>query len=187
MRVFRHFALSCYPRKKVVQHSTNIQEGQLVSIAQYYRGAVLRYPIAVGQMAVTSDTLRRAVEGDAKGKAAYVLHAWKDFLWDLGQGKKSDVPEPRPLPAAPQEEAEPHHGNTNPVAADVEADASKETTALLREPDAPTTEPETTEASPDDKVNPIDGASTSRSATIVNAEGESCSFELPLSDRTVAL
>lgn len=36
---------------------------------------------------------------DGKGKAVYVHHTWKDFLWDMGSGKKMQVPEPRAVEA----------------------------------------------------------------------------------------
>jgi translation initiation factor 2D len=39
-------------------------------------------------MALPSDEIR---ENRKKGKAAYVLHTWKDCLWELGGG--GDVPE----------------------------------------------------------------------------------------------
>lgn len=45
-------------------------------------------------MAVSSDTLRSAEEKDVKGKAVYILHAWKDALWDMGPSKKADPPAP---------------------------------------------------------------------------------------------
>ena len=51
-------------------------------------------PLAVGQMAVSGESLDRADDVNTKGKAVYVLHTWKDQLWELGPGKKMDVPEP---------------------------------------------------------------------------------------------
>lgn len=53
-------------------------------------------------MAVASETLSRAETYDMKGKAAYVLHTWKDFLWDLGNGKKAEVPAPIPAQTEPE-------------------------------------------------------------------------------------
>ncbi|PSS30878.1 hypothetical protein PHLCEN_2v2605 [Hermanssonia centrifuga] len=50
-------------------------------------------------MAVSAETLMQADEKDLKGKAVYVLHTWKDSLWDLGTSKKMDVPEPRDIPS----------------------------------------------------------------------------------------
>ena len=91
--------------KKVVQHSASFNQDQLVVVSQYHRGAVLGYPLAVGRAALSSDALDRADEQDAKGKAVYILHTWKDSLWDLGPSKKLDVPEPRPL-VSPDENAE---------------------------------------------------------------------------------
>ena len=46
-------------------------------------------------MAVSSDTLRSAEEKDTKGKAVYVLHTWKDALWEMGPSKGTDPPAPR--------------------------------------------------------------------------------------------
>ncbi|KAI0077630.1 eukaryotic translation initiation factor SUI1 family protein [Panus rudis PR-1116 ss-1] len=83
----------------VVQHSPSLQPDQLVSITQYYPHPKIGAPIAVGKMAVSSDLLSR--DEDLKGKAVYVVHTWKDHLWDLGNGKKLDVPEPRELVAPP--------------------------------------------------------------------------------------
>ncbi|OSD03739.1 eukaryotic translation initiation factor SUI1 family protein [Trametes coccinea BRFM310] len=78
----------------VIQHSPNLVPDQLVSVTQYHRGAI-GPPLAVGRMAVSSDTLRSAEERDIKGKAVYVLHTWKDALWEMGSSKKADVPAPR--------------------------------------------------------------------------------------------
>ena len=50
-------------------------------------------------MAVSSDTLRSAEETDIKGKAVYVLHTWKDALWEMGPSKKTDPPPPREVQA----------------------------------------------------------------------------------------
>ncbi|KAJ2971627.1 hypothetical protein NUW54_g12462 [Trametes sanguinea] len=67
----------------VIQHSPDLVPDQLVSVTQYHRGAI-GPPLAVGRMAVSSDTLRSAEEKDIKGKAVYVLHTWKDALWGDG-------------------------------------------------------------------------------------------------------
>ncbi|KAI0752119.1 eukaryotic translation initiation factor SUI1 family protein [Fomes fomentarius] len=83
----------------VVQHSPPLTPDQLVSITQYHRGA-LGPPIAVGRMAVSSDTLRSAEEKDIKGKAVYVLHTWKDALWEMGPSKGADPPVPREITTA---------------------------------------------------------------------------------------
>lgn len=63
----------------------------MVSITQYYPGKI-GPPLAVGRMAMGSDGMR---EDGKKGKAVYVLHTWKDCLWELGGG--GEVPEPRDL------------------------------------------------------------------------------------------
>ncbi|GJE88956.1 eukaryotic translation initiation factor SUI1 family protein [Phanerochaete sordida] len=89
----------------VVQHSLPLAIDQLVSVTQYHRER-LGPPLAVGRMAVTSDTLRQADEQDTKGKAVYVLHTWKDCLWDMGVSSKMDVPEPREIPK-PEAEVQP--------------------------------------------------------------------------------
>ena len=93
--------------KKVVQHSSTLVPDQLVSVTQYHRGAI-GPPIAVGRMAVSSETLRSAEEKDVKGKAVYVLHTWKDALWDMGPSKKADPPAPVEikLPEAEQSAAD---------------------------------------------------------------------------------
>ncbi|KAH9837816.1 eukaryotic translation initiation factor SUI1 family protein [Rhodofomes roseus] len=83
----------------VVQHSPGLQEDQLVAITQYHREK-LGHPIAVGRMAVDELTLERAEENDVKGKAVYVLHTWKDALWEIGASNGQDVPEPRTLEPA---------------------------------------------------------------------------------------
>lgn len=74
----------------------------MISISQYHREDVIGYPVAVARMAVASEALSQAAADDIKGKAAYVLHTWKDFLWDLGNGKKAEVPEPIPLHTEPE-------------------------------------------------------------------------------------
>ncbi|KAH9915323.1 uncharacterized protein B0H18DRAFT_886092 [Fomitopsis serialis] len=77
----------------VVQHSPGLQADQLVAITQYHREK-LGYPIAVGRSAVDEQKLAKAEESDVKGKAVYVLHTWKDALWEMGASKGQDVPEP---------------------------------------------------------------------------------------------
>ncbi|KAJ7619471.1 eukaryotic translation initiation factor SUI1 family protein [Roridomyces roridus] len=82
----------------VVHHPSDLKEGQLVAVCQYTHrsknGATLSVPLAVGRMAVAGDRIQ---DGE-KGKAVFVLHVWKDFLWDMG-GKPQDMPEQRPLAA----------------------------------------------------------------------------------------
>ncbi|KAI0370925.1 eukaryotic translation initiation factor SUI1 family protein [Pilatotrama ljubarskyi] len=96
----------------VVQHSPALVPDQLVSVTQYHRGAI-GPPLAVGRMAVSSDTLRSAEETDVKGKAVYTLHTWKDALWELGVSKKADVPAPRELKSeATSTDSEPSDGPT---------------------------------------------------------------------------
>lgn len=81
--------------KPVVQHSDSLVSEQLVAIEQYHSGGTIGYPVAVGRMAVSGETLQEAEDHDVKGKAVLVLHTWKDALWDMGINKASDVPEPR--------------------------------------------------------------------------------------------
>ncbi|KAJ7353685.1 eukaryotic translation initiation factor SUI1 family protein [Mycena albidolilacea] len=75
----------------VVHHTPSLNEGQLVSISQYTHAEkpTLSSPLGVGRMALASDRLRDG--GQEKGKAVYVLHTWKDHLWDMGT--KPDLPE----------------------------------------------------------------------------------------------
>ncbi|TBU43036.1 eukaryotic translation initiation factor SUI1 family protein [Dichomitus squalens] len=77
----------------VIQHSSTLVPDQVVSVTQYYRDAI-GPPLAVGRMAVSSDTLRSEEEEDVKGKAVYILHTWKDALWEMGPSKKADPPAP---------------------------------------------------------------------------------------------
>ncbi|EGN94711.1 hypothetical protein SERLA73DRAFT_77454 [Serpula lacrymans var. lacrymans S7.3] len=72
----------------VIQHTPSIKESHLVSVTEYTRDK-LGPPLAVGRMAAHSDIMGRE---DAKGKAVYVMHAWKDHLWDMGS--KGEPPDP---------------------------------------------------------------------------------------------
>ena len=63
-------------------------------MTQYHPGAV-GPPLAVGRMAVSSDALRSDEDRDVKGKAVYILHTWKDALWEMGPSKKAEPPAPR--------------------------------------------------------------------------------------------
>ena len=77
---------------QVIHHSPSLQPHQLVSILQYNRdpeNPSLTPPLAVGRMAVPSETLSQG--RTEKGKAVLVLHTWKDHLWHMGS--KRDVPE----------------------------------------------------------------------------------------------
>ncbi|KAJ7260911.1 eukaryotic translation initiation factor SUI1 family protein [Mycena haematopus] len=75
----------------VVHHTPSLHEGQLVSISQYTHAdkPTLSLPLAVGRMALASDKIRDGHQD--KGKAVYILHTWRDHLWDMGS--KPDVPE----------------------------------------------------------------------------------------------
>ncbi|KAJ4001159.1 eukaryotic translation initiation factor SUI1 family protein [Lentinula boryana] len=84
----------------VVHCSQSLNEGQLVSICKYERVDVdgtltpmLSPPLAVGRMVIGSDQLQDS--GQERGKAVYILHTWKDHLWELGS--KGDVPMSEPI------------------------------------------------------------------------------------------
>lgn len=134
-----------------MQHSFGLVPGQLVSITQYHRDK-LGPPLAVGHMAVSSETLRRADEEDTKGKAVHVLHTWKDSLWDLGPSKKAEVPEPRDLPPPLAEPA------SSGEAPDHEAVAAKQTSSAIESAEA--------QQSPDD----LDAAESREDNSVANAE-----------------
>ncbi|KAF8556748.1 hypothetical protein OG21DRAFT_1408399 [Imleria badia] len=73
----------------VVQVSTpTVLPQQLVSIVQHTDGSTSTCgpPLAVGRLAVDSNTLKTG----AKGKAVHVLQTWKDHLFDMGN--KVDPP-----------------------------------------------------------------------------------------------
>ncbi|KAG6884615.1 hypothetical protein C0993_009527 [Termitomyces sp. T159_Od127] len=93
----------------VVQHTPDAKRDQLVSILQYsnIRGApTLSAPLAVGRMALPGDQLGQGTQ--EKGKAVFVLHTWKDHLWDLGS--RGDAPEA--IPSDPtSEKASVHTSN----------------------------------------------------------------------------
>ncbi|KAG5730257.1 Ligatin [Termitomyces sp. T112] len=95
----------------VVHHTPGVKQDQLVSILQVNKSnevPTLAAPFAVGRMALPGDQLGQGTQG--KGKAVFVLHTWKDHLWDLGS--KGDVPQPIPLNPAP--EKVPAHSSDEP-------------------------------------------------------------------------
>ena len=74
-----------------MQCPPSLREHQLVAIRQYVRiddQPALSPPVAIGRMALPSDQLRSSAK--EKGKAVLVVHAWKDFLFDMGS--KTDLP-----------------------------------------------------------------------------------------------
>ncbi|PBL00217.1 eukaryotic translation initiation factor SUI1 family protein [Armillaria gallica] len=80
----------------VIYHSSSLAEGQLVAVCQYERRdgvPTMSAPLAVGRMAVSSDQLKEG--GKEKGKAALIIHTWKDHLWDMGS--KGDPADPVPI------------------------------------------------------------------------------------------
>ncbi|KAK0481372.1 eukaryotic translation initiation factor SUI1 family protein [Armillaria novae-zelandiae] len=72
----------------VIYHSSSLAEGQLVAVVP-----VRAAGWSVGRMAVSSDQLKEG--GKEKGKAAFIIHAWKDHLWDMGS--KGDLADPFPI------------------------------------------------------------------------------------------
>ena len=77
--------------KPVMHCPPSLREHQLVAIRQYVRiddRPALSPPVAIGRMALPSDQLRSSAR--EKGKAVLVVHAWKDFLFDMGS--KTDLP-----------------------------------------------------------------------------------------------
>lgn len=93
--------------KQVIQHTPTLLPDQLVSITQYHPPLVnptdpnspiprIGPPLAVGHMAVSSGGLKAGGE-ERKGKAVLVVHTWKDCLWEMGSGRKAEVPAPREL------------------------------------------------------------------------------------------
>lgn len=133
-----------------------------MSVTQYHRGAI-GPPLAVGTMAVSSDILRSAEETDVKGKAVYVLHTWKDALWEMGPSKKTEVPAPRELKASEadvsdDEEDSPADNNATP---DETAGAPSE--ELDNQKPAAETQP----------ANPSPEAGSSTSAAKLTPEGRS--------------
>ena len=83
-----------------MQVSADAPSGTLVGVAQFVRDARAP-PLAVGRMAVDADKIDRGV---TKGKAAIVLHTWKDHLWAIGS--KGEPPEAVSVSAAGGEEAD---------------------------------------------------------------------------------
>jgi translation initiation factor 2D len=78
--------------ESVIHCPPSVGENQLVSIRQYIKTddkPMLSSPIAVGRMALPGNQILKAEQG--KGKAVYVSHTWKDYLWDMGS--KKDIPE----------------------------------------------------------------------------------------------
>ncbi|THH29303.1 hypothetical protein EUX98_g4892 [Antrodiella citrinella] len=99
----------------VQKFSTHLDEpgpNQLVAITQYHSHSSalnpansfrpiprIGPPLAVGHMTVSSSELRGGGRGSRAGKgnlkAVLVLHARKDHLWEMGSGRRMEVPEPR--------------------------------------------------------------------------------------------
>ncbi|KAJ7482215.1 eukaryotic translation initiation factor SUI1 family protein [Mycena galericulata] len=103
----------------VVHHTPSLKEGQLVAISQYTHSEnpTLSHPLAVGRMALPSDRIHDGRQ--EKGKAVYVLHTWKDHLWQMGS--KLDMPDPISFSLEP----EPVHEDTSsPAGNDVAVEDS---------------------------------------------------------------
>jgi len=73
----------------------------LVCITQYHPDSENKVgpPLAVGRMALPSDEIKDV----EKGKAVYVLHTWKDCLWEMGD--RRDIPEFAGVGEAEKEQA----------------------------------------------------------------------------------
>ncbi|KAJ7279119.1 eukaryotic translation initiation factor SUI1 family protein [Mycena rebaudengoi] len=100
----------------VVHHTPSLNEGQLVSISQYTHGEnpTLSAPLAVGHMALPSDQIENGRK--EKGKAVYILHTWKDHLWDMGS--KPDLPEPTAFASEPERQESPPPPSEDPTVDD---------------------------------------------------------------------
>ncbi|KAK1216736.1 hypothetical protein PQX77_020623 [Marasmius sp. AFHP31] len=97
----------------VVHHSTNLSEGQLVSVCKYERREgvpTLSSPLAVGRMAVSGERLVDG--GQEKGKAVLVFHTWKDHLWAMGS--KAEPPEDVPIQTSMETEENEDGGEQHP-------------------------------------------------------------------------
>ncbi|RDB15094.1 Eukaryotic translation initiation factor 2D [Hypsizygus marmoreus] len=102
----------------VVHHAPSLRENQLVSIVQYNHSRetpTISPPLAVGRMALPGDMIDA---GQEKGKAVYVLHTWKDHLWEMGS--KGDVPEPTPIGSGAEEQT------SQPADSDAAGDGSQQ-------------------------------------------------------------
>ncbi|KAF7331157.1 Eukaryotic translation initiation factor SUI1 family protein [Mycena sanguinolenta] len=119
----------------VVYHTPSLREGQLVSISQYTHAEkpTLSPPLAVGRMALASDKIQDGHQ--EKGKAVYVLHTWKDHLWDMGS--KPDVPETVSFALEPQPQSA-----DDPSSKDAESENGSPVDASLPSPgnDSPAAE-----------------------------------------------
>ncbi|KAI0830089.1 eukaryotic translation initiation factor SUI1 family protein [Trametes gibbosa] len=152
----------------VVQHSPTLSLDQLVSVTQYRHGAI-GPPLAVGRMAVSSDTLRSAEEADIKGKAVYVWHTWKDALWEMGTSKKADVPSPREI-QVPHEETSGEGDGQDPDAAaqpgpnDGARSTGSEPGSTVAEQSGAEADPEAQSNTSTAKLTPEDVSSLLRSA-----------------------
>lgn len=112
----------------MVHHSPSLSVGQLVCITQHYP-AVNGVPqigpaLAVGHMALTGDQ----VGGSGKGKAANIVHTWKDHLWEMGS--KEDPPSPRVIElnqtSASKFGEDPHSGDPDDPAANTSGSPEEE-------------------------------------------------------------
>ena len=153
------------PYKQVIQHSTGLSEGQLVSVTQYHPELV-GAPLAVGRMAVPEEVLGRADEQDTKGKAVYVWHTWKDFLWNLGPSKNMDIPEPRDPTTAPKAET-PETSDAVGEGAGIEEGSIPEAT-VSQQPEEDGSEGANT-AHVEEQANAVDGAELTSEGSIEDA------------------
>ena len=109
-------------------------------------------------MAVDEGTLAKAEQVDVKGKAVFVLHTWKDALWEMGASKGLDVPEPRNVEPVHNEQTAQEQNGVEHVQGPVEQTATNgaslesETTAAN---DAATAEPSSPPLTPEGTFNDV--------------------------------
>ncbi|KIM41927.1 hypothetical protein M413DRAFT_445131 [Hebeloma cylindrosporum] len=112
----------------------SLREHQLVAIRQYVTigdRPALSPPVVIGRMALPSDQLRSPAK--EKGKAVLVVHAWKDFLFDMGS--KTDLPPETILTTSSAQEHE-----DDPVERDEEGETAT-SPPPSEKPPSPTPEP----------------------------------------------
>lgn len=109
----------------VVQHPPSLPPDQLVSITQYHSVNKIGPPLGVGRMALPSNEIK---EDGKKGKAVFVLHTWKDSLWELGSG--GDVPEAREIDERVEKDGEGEAGQEAQNAQDASPSSATGVTAL---------------------------------------------------------
>ena len=103
-------------------------------------------------------TLARAEQTDVKGKAVFVMHTWRDALWEMGASKGLDVPEPRNVEPVHNEQTAQEQNGVEHAQGPVEQTATNgaslesETTAAN---DAATAEPSSPPHTPEGTFNDV--------------------------------